>query len=165
MCVVVWMDHGRETMVKGNDDGGWSSDDVVLWLWMRQNGDVVEWWVEWLRLRWHFYSSGGCEFGCSRRIVDCGGADLMLWFWLERGMGHDEALSEDEVDAGSSCWLYGKEMWHDAAAWWYVGRRRGGTEEGKGGDNASWADANLTRSKNKKKSRGRLSCYKWTVKI
>jgi hypothetical protein len=36
---------------------------------------------------------------------------------------------------------------------------------GKGGDNASWVDANLTRSKNKKNSHGRFSWYKWTVKI
>jgi hypothetical protein len=26
------MDDERETTVKGNDDGGWSSDDIVLWL-------------------------------------------------------------------------------------------------------------------------------------
>jgi hypothetical protein len=39
------------TMVKGNDDGGWSFDCVVLWLGKRQNGDVVEWWGKWLRLR------------------------------------------------------------------------------------------------------------------
>jgi hypothetical protein len=36
---------------------------------------------------------------------------------------------------------------------------------GKGGDDASWVDANLTRSKNKKNSHGRFSWYKWTVKI
>jgi hypothetical protein len=34
-----------------NDDGGWSSDDVVLWLGRRQNGDAIEWWGEWPRLR------------------------------------------------------------------------------------------------------------------
>jgi hypothetical protein len=27
------------------------------------------------------------------------------------------------------------------------------------------ADVNLTRPRNEKKSRGRFSCYKWTVKI
>jgi hypothetical protein len=37
--------------VKGNDSGGWSSDGVVLWLMMRQNGDAVEWWEEWPMLR------------------------------------------------------------------------------------------------------------------
>jgi hypothetical protein len=31
------------TTVKGNDGGGWSSDDVVLWLGRRQNGDTAEW--------------------------------------------------------------------------------------------------------------------------
>jgi hypothetical protein len=38
-------------MVKGNDGNGWNFDDVVLWLGRRQNGDVVEWWREWPRLR------------------------------------------------------------------------------------------------------------------
>jgi hypothetical protein len=33
----------RETTVKGNDDSGWSSDDVVLWLGRRQNEDTIEW--------------------------------------------------------------------------------------------------------------------------
>jgi hypothetical protein len=41
--VVVRKDDGRETAVKGNDDGEWSSDDVVLWLERKQNGDVIEW--------------------------------------------------------------------------------------------------------------------------
>jgi hypothetical protein len=31
---------------------------------------------------------------------------------------------------------------------------------GKRGDNASWADANLTGSKNKENSCGQFSCYK-----
>jgi hypothetical protein len=44
MGVIVQRDDERETGVKGNDDGGWSSDGVVLWLRRRQNGDVVEWW-------------------------------------------------------------------------------------------------------------------------
>jgi hypothetical protein len=30
MRVILWKDDGRGTMVKGNDDGGWSSDDVVF---------------------------------------------------------------------------------------------------------------------------------------
>jgi hypothetical protein len=37
--------------VKGNDGDRWSSDGVVLCLGMRQNGDAVEWWREWPRLR------------------------------------------------------------------------------------------------------------------
>jgi hypothetical protein len=40
--VVVQRDDGREIAVKGNDDNGWSSDDVVLWLRRRQNRDTVE---------------------------------------------------------------------------------------------------------------------------
>jgi hypothetical protein len=38
-------------------------------------------------------------------------------------------------------------------------------ERGKGGDDASWVDTNLTRPKNQENSRGQFSCYKWTVKI
>jgi hypothetical protein len=30
--VVIWRDDGRKTAVKGNTGGGWSSDDVVLWI-------------------------------------------------------------------------------------------------------------------------------------
>jgi hypothetical protein len=44
--VVVQKDDGCETVVKGNDDYGWSSDGVVLWLGMRQNEDADEWWGE-----------------------------------------------------------------------------------------------------------------------
>jgi hypothetical protein len=36
MGVIVRMDDGRETVVKRNDSGGWSSDGVVLWLGRRQ---------------------------------------------------------------------------------------------------------------------------------
>jgi hypothetical protein len=39
-------DDGRGTTVKENNDDGWSSDDVVLWLVGRQNSDTVEWWGE-----------------------------------------------------------------------------------------------------------------------
>jgi hypothetical protein len=35
----------------------------------------------------------------------------------------------------------------------------------KEGDNASWAYANLIEPKDKENSRGRFSCYNWTVKI
>jgi hypothetical protein len=38
----VWRDGGHRTTIKGNDDGGWNSDDVVLLLGMIQNGDAVE---------------------------------------------------------------------------------------------------------------------------
>jgi hypothetical protein len=49
--VVVWRDDESETMMKENDDDGWSSDGVVIWLGRMQNEDVVERWGEWLRLR------------------------------------------------------------------------------------------------------------------
>jgi hypothetical protein len=35
-------DDRRETAVKGNDDDGWSFDDVVIWLGRRRNGDAVK---------------------------------------------------------------------------------------------------------------------------
>jgi hypothetical protein len=47
----VQMDDGCEVAVKGNNGGGWSYDSMVLWLGRRQNGDTVEWWGEWPRLR------------------------------------------------------------------------------------------------------------------
>jgi hypothetical protein len=37
--------------------------------------------------------------------------------------------------------------------------------KGKRGDDASWADTNLTGPKNEENPCGRFSCYKWTVKI
>jgi hypothetical protein len=39
----VWRDNRRGTAVKENDSDIWSSDGVVLWLEMRQNGDAFEW--------------------------------------------------------------------------------------------------------------------------
>jgi hypothetical protein len=45
------MDDGYEMVVKENDDGGWSSDSVVLWLGGEKNREVVEWWEEWSKLR------------------------------------------------------------------------------------------------------------------
>jgi hypothetical protein len=50
----VWSDDGRRPTVKGNiddEDDGWSSDGMVFWLGRRQNGDVIEWWREWSKLR------------------------------------------------------------------------------------------------------------------
>jgi hypothetical protein len=40
------MDVGRGMTVKENNDGRWSSDDVMLWLGRSQIRDVVEWWRE-----------------------------------------------------------------------------------------------------------------------
>jgi hypothetical protein len=36
--IVVWRDNGHKIAVKRNDDNGWSSDDVVIWL----GGDKIE---------------------------------------------------------------------------------------------------------------------------
>jgi hypothetical protein len=55
----VWWDDGHGTAVKGNDDGEWSSDGLVLRLERRQNGDAVKWWGEWPRLRWSFITMKG----------------------------------------------------------------------------------------------------------
>jgi hypothetical protein len=46
-----------------------------------------------------------------------------------------------------------------------VGHSRGDTGEGKGGDDVSWVDVNLTGTKNEENLRSRFSCYKWTMKI
>jgi hypothetical protein len=51
MGVIMRRDNVRETTVKGSDDGGRSSDGSVLYLGRRQNGDAIEWWKEWSRLR------------------------------------------------------------------------------------------------------------------
>jgi hypothetical protein len=51
VVVVVQRDDNCGTVVKGNDDGGWSFNDVLLYLERRQNKDVVEWWEESSRLR------------------------------------------------------------------------------------------------------------------
>jgi hypothetical protein len=85
MGVIVWRDNRREMTVKGNNDVGWSSDDVVLWLGRRQNRDAVDWWGEWPRLRWPFYSSGGWKSSDPGRVTDGDVADSMFRFWLERG--------------------------------------------------------------------------------
>jgi hypothetical protein len=36
---------------------------------------------------------------------------------------------------------------------------------GKGGDDTSWTNTNLTGLKNEENPRDRFSCYKWTVKF
>jgi hypothetical protein len=164
MCVIVRRDKGRGTAVKENNDDGWSSNDVVLWLERRQNEDVVEWWEECPRLRWHFYSSGGWELDCSRRVAGGGSAYLILWFWLEKGRRWDEALLEDEADATSSSWLHGKKAWHGTTRG-DVDWRRGVTREEKGGDDDNWTNVNLTGPKNKINPLDRFSWYKWTMNI
>jgi hypothetical protein len=96
-------------------------------------------------------------------VTNVGDADSMLRFWLERG---DDGMKH--------CWKMkriqrarlsmGRKR-DTALRCGDVGRRRGGTGGGEGGDNASWDDTNLTVSKNEENSRSRFSCYKWTVKI
>jgi hypothetical protein len=49
--VIARRDDGCETAVKGNDDGGWSSDSLVLRLGRRQNRDAVECWGVWSRIK------------------------------------------------------------------------------------------------------------------
>jgi hypothetical protein len=149
MGVIVWSDDRRETTIKGNDDSGWSSDSVVLWLGRMQNRDMIEWWGDWSCLRWSFYSSGGWESGGSGRVACCGGADLMLWFRLETG---DDGMKH-----------YWKIKWSQPArlVQWkesvtrcggMVTSTRGEAALGRknGGDDASWVDVNLTRPKMKK---------------
>jgi hypothetical protein len=42
----MWRDDERETTVKENDDGVWSSDSVVICLGRMQNRDGIKWWGE-----------------------------------------------------------------------------------------------------------------------
>jgi hypothetical protein len=108
----------RGTAMKVNDNDGWSSDCVVLWLGKRQNGDAVERWGEWAMLKWHFYSSGWRESGCLGRVANGGGVDSILQFRLE-GRWWYATLLKDEAELASSSWLYGEEAWHDVVAWWH----------------------------------------------
>jgi hypothetical protein len=50
--------------------------------------------------------------------------------------------------------------WHGNVGGGEVTPRRG-----KGGDDISWADANLTGPRTEENSSSRFSCYKWMVKI
>jgi hypothetical protein len=76
--VIVQRDDECTAVVKKNDDSGWSSDGVMLWLGKMQNGDTVEWWREWQRLRWSFYSNGGLESDGPGRMSCSGGANSIL---------------------------------------------------------------------------------------
>jgi hypothetical protein len=57
----------------------------------------------------------------------------------------------------------GSVTWRDDITMSDGGEAATGRE--KGGDDASWTDANLTEPKNEENSCGRFNCYKWTVKI
>jgi hypothetical protein len=46
MDIIVWRNDWRETAMKENDGGRWSSDGVVLWVRRRKNRDVRDWVVE-----------------------------------------------------------------------------------------------------------------------
>jgi hypothetical protein len=157
-------DNEHETMVKGNNDGRWRSDGVMLWLGRRQNRDVVEWWGEWVILRWPFYRSGERELGGSRRMAG-GGADSMLRFRLER------------VDDMTKHWR--KMKWRQRAHLGSmrmkcdmtqqcgdVGQRIGGTGEGKERRRyqLGWRESLLGR-KIKKIHVVDLAATKWMIKI
>jgi hypothetical protein len=124
--VIVLRDDGRETAVKGNGGGSWSSDGVVLWLWRWQNGDAVGWWGEWPRLILSLYSSGGWESGSLGRVAYSGGVDLMLQFWLERG--GDGRKHCRKMNRRQRARLGSMEKKCDMV-WWCddVGQRRGDT--------------------------------------
>jgi hypothetical protein len=112
--VIVRTNDGCETAVKGNNDGRWSSDGIVLWLGRRQDKDTVEWLREWSRLIWSFYSSGGCEsIGPGRVAYGCG-ANSILQFQLRRGGNETK-----------SCW---KMKWRQRARLASMERRHQGGE-------------------------------------
>jgi hypothetical protein len=134
------MNDGYKTTVKENDDTGWSSDCVVLWLGRRQNRNMVEWWREWPRLRWYFYSSGGWESSGPRRIACNGCANLMLQFQLERG-GDRKRCCWKMKRRQSSSWLNEKKVWHSVMVW----RHRSEKRRHRGGKREETMSARLTR--------------------
>jgi hypothetical protein len=82
--------------------------------------------------------------------VTCGdGADLMLQFWLKIGGGGTKHCRKMKRRQRAHLDSMGRKR-DTARRCDDVSRRRGGTREGKGRDDASRADANLTGPKNKK---------------
>jgi hypothetical protein len=81
----------------------------------------------------------------------------------QKGRRLDKALTEGVAKATSLSWLNEKKVWYSmtTSVGWEVALRRG-----KEGDDASWADTNLTGSKNKENSRGRFICTngRWRFK-
>jgi hypothetical protein len=122
---------GMGMVVKGNDSGRWSSDVVVLWLGRRQNGDMVEWWGEWLRLRWPFYSSERWELGSPEMVVGDGGVDSILRFRLERGSNETKCCRKMKRRQRAHRASLGRKC-DTARRHGNIGQRRGGTREGKG---------------------------------
>jgi hypothetical protein len=147
----MWRDDERKTTVKENDDGEWSSEGVVLWLVRRQNGDAVEWWWEWLKLRWLFlWVQGGS------RTVRRGWSTTVVWIQCFSFCSREEMWGQIVVGR----WSRGNELvlaqleGNVTRCGGVTTSTRGDATLGrkKGGNDVSWADANLTRSKNEKKS-------------
>jgi hypothetical protein len=142
MCVVVQRDNVCEIVVKRNNGGWWSFDSVVLWPRRRQDRDAVKCWGEWLRLRWSFYSSGGCESGRSRRVA-CAVVRIQCFSFSLIGKATGWRV------AGR--WSGGSEL--SLAQWKGSVIQRGNVTtsaggevapgRGKRGNDASWADSNL----------------------
>jgi hypothetical protein len=161
----VWRDDVCGTSMKGNDDDGWSSDGVVFILGRRQNRDTIECWKEWLRLKWHFYSSGGWESGGPGRVARGDSADSMFQFRLERQgdrMKHCGKMRRRQ-------WARLDSMGRKCDTTWQcgdVGRMRGDTEEREMEETTlvglTWI---LLDQKWKKIPQCRFSWYKWAVKI
>jgi hypothetical protein len=90
----------------------------------------------------------GWESSGLRRVACEGCANSMLQFYLERGGDGTKRCRKmkprQRARLGSMGRKCGTVRWRDNAS-----RRRGDTKGEKGGDDASWADANLTRPKNK----------------
>jgi hypothetical protein len=86
----------------------------------------------------------------SGRVVCGGDADSMLQFRLETG--DDGTKRCQKMKRGQRARLGSMGRKHDMTQQHdNIGRRRGGTErKGKGGEDASWADVNLTVPKMKK---------------
>jgi hypothetical protein len=77
------------------------------------------------------------------------GADSMLWFLLDRGS--DETKRCRKMKRRQRAHLGSMRRKRDMARQHGdVGRRRGGTEEGKWRRRCSWADTNLTGENEKK---------------
>jgi hypothetical protein len=161
--VILWRNDGRETLVKENDGGRWSSDDVVLWLGRRQNRDMIKWWK----------SGQGWDdifivLECVSWVVQGGWPTVVVriqrfdFDLIEEVMGRSVAERWSGDNELVSSWD-GSTTWHSDVV--TSARGEAAPRRSKGGDNGRWDDTNLTRPKNKENTRGRFSCYKWTVKI
>jgi hypothetical protein len=160
----VWRDNRRETIMKGNNGSGWSSDGMVLWLGSKQNGDAIEWLGECPRLRWFFIPVKGenqaIQGGWPAVIVQiqCFGFGL-------RGKAAGWSIAE--------IWSGGSELilvqWEGSVTWCGGVMMSIGGEaapgRGKGGDGASWVDVNLIELKNKENQHDWFSCFRWVVEI